>query len=440
MTTYIWKLMQGLLSESRLDRLKKLYPGKQKEELVRLYLKKLVSLFLPGIIGILFFTLLFLLSSKQEGKIFKGNLLERPKPGGQTETMELEVKLAGERRKIRVDVPARRYTSEQRQAKLEEAKLYIRKYYLGANDSSEEIHSSLNLIEVIPGSAVSIRWRTDLEGYVGMDGSIAWEKVHQEQKVEITAVLSYEKYQEEVPLELTIQPEKQTAAQSRWEKWGEKLQEQTDETAENTYLELPEEIDGKRVRYKEWRGDEWKIVLGGGMLLLLMIPVVLDSRVKHDLEQRDRELRLEYPEILEQFVLLIGAGMTIRGAWFRIVREYEGKRTQEKMRKKYVYEEMLVSVREMENGVSETRAYELFGKRTGILSYMKFSALLVQNLRKGTADLLDILEYETVDAFRERKENARTLGEEASTRLLFPMMLMLVLIFAMILYSAFRSM
>lgn len=440
MTMYIRKLIQGLFSESRLDRLKKIYPGKRKEELIYLYLKKLISLLLPGITGVLLLMLIFLPGSKQGEKVLENNLLQRPEPGEQSKTIELEVEFAGEKRRVKVDVPARRYTSEQRQAKLEEAKAYIRNHYLGGNDSSEEIRSSLNLVEVIPESAVSIRWKTDLEGYVGLDGSIAWEKVDREQKVEITAVLSYEAYQEEVPLELTIQPEKQTAAQSGWEKWRQGLQNQTEKTAETTYLELPEKIDGKQVRYREWRGDEWKIVLGGGVFFLLMIPVALESRMKHDLEQRDRELRLEYPEILEQFVLLIGAGMTIRSAWFRIVREYEGKRDRGKIQRKYAYEEMLVSVREMENGMSERRSYELFGKRTGILSYMKFSALLVQNLRKGTADLLDILEYETADAFRERKENARTLGEEASTRLLFPMMLMLALIFAMILYAAFRGM
>ena len=71
---------------------------------------------------------------------------------------------------------------------------------------------------------------------------------------------------------------------------------------------------------------------------------------------------------------------------------------------------------------------------------MKFSTLITQNLRKGTSDMLRILEYEAVDVMNEKKENARILGEEASTKLLFPMMIMMVEVFAIIIYAAFQSM
>ena len=90
--------------------------------------------------------------------------------------------------------------------------------------------------------------------------------------------------------------------------------------------------------------------------------------------------------------------------------------------------------------MSEIKAYELFGRRIGLLPYMKFSTLITQNLRKGTSDMLRILEYEAVDVLNEKKENARILGEEASTKLLFPMMIMMVEVFAIIIYAAFQSM
>lgn len=131
--------------------------------------------------------------------------------------------------------------------------------------------------------------------------------------------------------------------------------------------------------------------------------------------------------------------MTMKGAWMRIATEYLSKRDEGKQRYRFVYEEMLVTMREMESGMSEVKAYELFGKRVGLLSYMKFSTLLVQNLRKGSDDLLRILEYEAVDAFRERKEQAKALGEKAGTKLLMPMMLMLLIVLSMIIFAAFRS-
>ena len=64
----------------------------------------------------------------------------------------------------------------------------------------------------------------------------------------------------------------------------------------------------------------------------------------------------------------------------------------------------------------------------------------MQNMKKGTADLIRILEYESADVFNERKENVKILGEEAGTKLLLPMMIMMVIIFAIIMYAAFAGM
>ena len=50
------------------------------------------------------------------------------------------------------------------------------------------------------------------------------------------------------------------------------------------------------------------------------------------------------------------------------------------------------------------------------------------------------MELEAEDAVRIRRELAKKQGEEAGTKLLLPMMLMLVVVFAMILTAAFRAM
>ena len=63
-----------------------------------------------------------------------------------------------------------------------------------------------------------------------------------------------------------------------------------------------------------------------------------------------------------------------------------------------------------------------------------------QNLKKGSGDLLEILEYEMTDAFEERKENAKMLGEKAGTKLLLPMGMMLIIVFVLIMYAAFAQM
>ena len=50
-----------------------------------------------------------------------------------------------------------------------------------------------------------------------------------------------------------------------------------------------------------------------------------------------------------------------------------------------------------------------------------------------------LLEKEVTDALENRKRKARILGEEAQTKLLFPMLLQLVIVLALLMLPAFLS-
>ncbi len=70
---------------------------------------------------------------------------------------------------------------------------------------------------------------------------------------------------------------------------------------------------------------------------------------------------------------------------------------------------------------------------------MRFSALLIQNMKKGRTDLIGMLKEESEDAFTLRKNEARKLGEEASTKLLLPMVMMLTVVMIIIMVPAYMS-
>lgn len=180
-------------------------------------------------------------------------------------------------------------------------------------------------------------------------------------------------------------------------------------------------------------------IIAFGITIIVIIPLIIDSRIKEKIKQREQELRIDYPGFVEKFVLLIGAGLNCKGAWHRMTEEYK-RECQNGSKKHYLYEEMLLTERQLDNGMNEAKAYELFGRRMGLLKYMKFSTLLVQNLKKGSADLLKILEYEAMDVLKERRENAKILGEQAGTKLLMPMVIMMAEVFAIIIFAAFQSM
>ena len=68
------------------------------------------------------------------------------------------------------------------------------------------------------------------------------------------------------------------------------------------------------------------------------------------------------------------------------------------------------------------------------------STLLTQNLKKGNADLLSRLQEEVHKAAAEQLQCVRRLIEEAGTKLLLPMIMMLAVVMIMIMLPAFYSM
>ena len=62
-----------------------------------------------------------------------------------------------------------------------------------------------------------------------------------------------------------------------------------------------------------------------------------------------------------------------------------------------------------------------------------------QNLRKGTKGLTELLKLESIQAFEERKAQAKRLGEEAGTKLLLPLFLVLAVVLVIVIVPAFLT-
>lgn len=87
---------------------------------------------------------------------------------------------------------------------------------------------------------------------------------------------------------------------------------------------------------------------------------------------------------------------------------------------------------QLASGVPEGRAFEEFGRRCGLQPYMKLGGLLEQSRKNGSKNLRDTLKLEMADAFEQRRQQARRLGEEAGTKLLLPLFMLLSVVLVMI--------
>ena len=172
--------------------------------------------------------------------------------------------------------------------------------------------------------------------------------------------------------------------------------------------------------------------------MALVLYMVKGKELQEYEDKRKKHLEIDYVTIVNKITILHSAGMTILAAWDKVISDYEKNKNISGMR--YAYEEMKHARQKMKNGNSECQAYLDYGKRCGIHSYIKFGNLLEQNIRKGTKGLAEILENEVNDAYEDRKALARKKGEEAGTKLLLPMGIMLVISMAIIIIPAFLSM
>ena len=127
------------------------------------------------------------------------------------------------------------------------------------------------------------------------------------------------------------------------------------------------------------------------------------------LQTRDQSVQ-EYPQIITQLMLFLGTGMSVTSALEAVTAEYEKEQMRGNKGKIFVYEQMKKTCREISFGVSQTKAFADMGQKIGVPSYQKLSVLLVQSIKRK--------------------------GEEASTKLLAPMMIMLVVILILLMFPA----
>ncbi|MGE5328768.1 MAG: type II secretion system F family protein [Deltaproteobacteria bacterium] len=164
--------------------------------------------------------------------------------------------------------------------------------------------------------------------------------------------------------------------------------------------------------------------IDSGFFFFLITTIVLafylpDRELEGKIKKRRIQMMIDFPEFLNKLALLVNAGMTVSGAIEKIVADVRTSVT------RTLYIELDKTVNEIKLGKSEVKAYEDFAKRCRLPEITRFTSMLIQNLRRGNSEMVSILRLQSAECWHMRKNTARILGEEAETKLLFPMMLML---------------
>lgn len=419
------------------------------------YWYKRISLILIIIYITLIASFLSLFLGKSQNSLINNRYIARPSYGEGSRTVDLmaslkasedgedyeESKVKEYEEKISLTIDERSYEEKEIDDFLHEAAKSIEIHLLGNNKSKEQVHSNLTFYNQVPGTSVLVDWKIEDLNIVGSNGELHNEKLGPKGiDTRVIAVLSYQNREKEHPITLHIMAKEYTIEEKIHNNLQEEVARASEDKKEESLLKLPDTIEGYEITWDESRDKGIHIrLLGLGLITVVLVWFYQDKDIDKRMKERREEMLLDYPELINKFNLLINAGMTVRQAWTKISDDYKRRIKECSLPKRYAYEEMLFTKHELELGVSEFNAYESFGKRAGITPYMKFSTLIAQNLKKGSKGLCELLSREASEAYENRKEIAKRLGEEAGTKLLAPMIIMLIIVFILILLPAFIS-
>ena len=351
---------------------------------------------------------------------------------------KLKVQVGGTEETMNVTVEEQEYTQEQLEKTFQSAGEKLEVLVLGENESLDEVRSNLKLISAIPDTGISISWELENHDVMNQQGELKTENLPDEGiLVKLTAVMSYKEEMAENIFFARLYPPQLSQTEKLLKKLDEEIERLDEETKEEEYLKLPSNVDGIPVIWKYGRNFRAAGLMLIGLAMALFLYAAEQEKQKDRKKKRELQMALDYPQMVSKLTLYLGAGMTIRKAWYQIAEDYEYQREEKGERE--VYEEMIYTMHEIQGGGSEGECYEKFGERCALPVYKKFGAMLSQNLKKGTKGLAPLLRQEADNAFEERKSLAKRLGEEAGTKLLIPMFLMLAVVLVMIVVPAFFS-
>lgn len=380
---------------------------------------------------IITFLILFYQSSEKQLR----TIIRNPTGSG-IKQVELILQKKDSKRKYQLDVEEVLYTKTEWEDKKNEAISYIENVIKGENKSLDEVNKDLYFPEKIEGNEIDISYESNFIKYISDNGVVDVSEVPKEgQLVNITVYLQYKEFHEEFVYTVRVVPKNKTKEEREYEQVIQVLQEQEAKSLHKNSFILPSKIGNYNISLEDQRKKVQNYILFFSIGVGILLFIREEETLKDQLKDRKEQLTKEYPEFVHQLVLFIGAGMTLKAALNKMASNYR-KKKKETNQISYLYEELLALTYELQAGVSEEEVYRAFGNRLELPLYKRMMELLIQGVKKGSTNIISMLEQEEKSALEVRKEQAKRLGEEAGTKLLMPMVILLGVVLVLVLYPA----
>ncbi|MCR5619052.1 MAG: hypothetical protein K6F65_03050 [Lachnospiraceae bacterium] len=370
----------------------------------------------------------FMKISVSGGKDISSSGFERSEWNGKKQKLELYAIAGGERLEIDITLDPRVLTSEETAGYSAKFRESIWELIRGENNDAQHISGDLILAERYEGYPFKCFWRSSDPKVIAAYGGRV--DASSEAEVILSVSYSYADFTESLDIPVRVIRPDLTDGQLLEADLEKYLTEDQRGNLEEKLWKLPSAYEGRELKWELRKEDDSLMITAVFSVLALIIYMASGKDLTDKTVKKKENMKKSYPKILRQLALYIGAGMTVKAAFIRIAEDAPDKSPE------CIFEEMRIACLEMNRGISETQAYENFGKKTGLSEYIKLSGLLSQNLKRGNPGFAGRLKEEAYSSMHERVLESRKAGEKAQTRLLAPMMMMLAVVMVMIMLPA----
>lgn len=386
------------------------------------------------VIGSIIATGLFVYSLVAETKVPIAEL-ERNDMFSSEEEIRMHVSAGEEDQEIGIKVKPMSYSYEDVKQAYPSFKEELLEQMLGENESKDCVTMDLHFPDSLENYPYEIAWQTSDTNIVGFDGKLGKALREKGTFVTVRAVITDRAVDFEAEEYFGVMVYPKNLKEAFFERLQEDIMELQKRTSQDASFVLPTNFEDRELLFYEQRTIPYMPVFLISLAIAGCLVCSKRDKIKKEVESRQNELQKEYPKIVSKMAMLLGAGMTVSGAFWKIAKDgnnsLHGKNA--------AYKEMLLTCREMESGISDADALFHMGERTKSADYKKWTSFMIQFTKSGANGLKRTLFEEAKIALKERESRAKKLGEEAGTKLLFPMIMMLVIVMIIIMVPAFHS-
>ena len=220
------------------------------------------------------------------------------------------------------------------------------------NDSLDNIVMSIQFPDSLCNGIVNIHIYPEDYRIIDYDGTVYNENIGAGESVEtaLNYVMSYEDYTRNGVIDINVKSlgenphsmlttDKQTLKRI--------IDNALKENEDKAVIELPDAINNTSVTYayvQSQTGSKNNLLFAAMIVIAVIVLIYYKKKTKAKEEQklRQKQLQYDYSEVISKLTLLLGAGMTVRRAWEKMIEDYMRKKKSAKD-ERIVYEQMYIT-------------------------------------------------------------------------------------------------